>query len=315
LRGCAYPLWPGCETLPRVTEWTFQPPPGWPEPPAGWSPPPGWQPDPAWPTAPPGWQFWRRVPAAGPPPAPDDARPSPSLPGRRVLIRELLVVGAVFPLPFIASAVIVLAQAAAGLRGTRLPALLPGNPVGSAVLLTLTTAAQLAPAVLVWYLLGRSGETMRDIGLDRCQPGRDLLRGAGLAVAAFIASGAVAVLIKNAAPGVSYGVRPTGQPGLIYLLPGLVTAVWAAIVEEIVVAGYLLHRLDQLRVSKDRALLISTAVRTSYHLYYGLSALAIIPFGLILGRMWQRNKRLGPLIAAHAIYDGVLIAISIAAGS
>lgn len=36
----------------------FNPPPGWPRPPAGWDPPPGWQPDPSWPPAPPGWQFW-----------------------------------------------------------------------------------------------------------------------------------------------------------------------------------------------------------------------------------------------------------------
>jgi hypothetical protein len=36
----------------------FNPPPGWPKPPKGWSPPRGWQPDPAWPAAPPGWQLW-----------------------------------------------------------------------------------------------------------------------------------------------------------------------------------------------------------------------------------------------------------------
>jgi hypothetical protein len=36
----------------------FNPAPGWPPAPAGWSPPPGWQPDPAWPQAPPNWQFW-----------------------------------------------------------------------------------------------------------------------------------------------------------------------------------------------------------------------------------------------------------------
>lgn len=40
----------------------FNTPPGWPEPPPGWTPPPGWQPNPAWPPAPPGWQFW--LPAA-----------------------------------------------------------------------------------------------------------------------------------------------------------------------------------------------------------------------------------------------------------
>ena len=36
----------------------FNAPPGWPEPPPGWTPPPGWQPNPSWPSAPPGWQFW-----------------------------------------------------------------------------------------------------------------------------------------------------------------------------------------------------------------------------------------------------------------
>src|SRR5215471_3761500 len=36
----------------------FNPPPGWPIPPEGFTPGPGWQPDPAWPAAPPGWQLW-----------------------------------------------------------------------------------------------------------------------------------------------------------------------------------------------------------------------------------------------------------------
>lgn len=36
----------------------FNPPPGWPKPPEGWTPPNGWQPDPAWPDPPPGWQLW-----------------------------------------------------------------------------------------------------------------------------------------------------------------------------------------------------------------------------------------------------------------
>jgi hypothetical protein len=36
----------------------FNPPPGWPRPPADWSPPAGWKPDPSWPPSPAGWQFW-----------------------------------------------------------------------------------------------------------------------------------------------------------------------------------------------------------------------------------------------------------------
>lgn len=36
----------------------FNPPPGWPQPPAGWAPPSDWKPDPAWPPMPEGWQLW-----------------------------------------------------------------------------------------------------------------------------------------------------------------------------------------------------------------------------------------------------------------
>jgi hypothetical protein len=36
----------------------FNPPPGWPRPPVGWTPPKGWTPDPSWPEPPVGWQLW-----------------------------------------------------------------------------------------------------------------------------------------------------------------------------------------------------------------------------------------------------------------
>lgn len=36
----------------------FNPPPGWPKPPDGWTPPKGWSPNPEWPDPPSGWQLW-----------------------------------------------------------------------------------------------------------------------------------------------------------------------------------------------------------------------------------------------------------------
>jgi hypothetical protein len=36
----------------------FNPPPNWPQLPAGWTPPLGWEPDPSWPRPPAGWQLW-----------------------------------------------------------------------------------------------------------------------------------------------------------------------------------------------------------------------------------------------------------------
>ena len=43
----------------------FNPAPGWPPPPEGFTPDPGWQPDPSWPPAPPGWQLWVPDDSAG----------------------------------------------------------------------------------------------------------------------------------------------------------------------------------------------------------------------------------------------------------
>lgn len=54
---------------------TFNPPPGWPKPPAGWVPPAGWTPDPAWPAPPAGWQLWlpSELPSEEVPEPADDA--------------------------------------------------------------------------------------------------------------------------------------------------------------------------------------------------------------------------------------------------
>ena len=59
----------------------FNPPPGWPKPPAGWVPPRGWTPDPAWPSPPDGWQLW--IPAEvenGHPPLPTSGPATSSAP-------------------------------------------------------------------------------------------------------------------------------------------------------------------------------------------------------------------------------------------
>jgi hypothetical protein len=55
----------------------FNPPPGWPSPPAGWTPPQDWKPDPAWPAPPPGWQLWIPDSPDAPQPPLTDADPGP----------------------------------------------------------------------------------------------------------------------------------------------------------------------------------------------------------------------------------------------
>lgn len=61
---------------------TFNPPPGWPKPPAGWVPPRGWTPDPAWPPPPRGWQLWitlESVESSGDSPGEPDADSVPPI--------------------------------------------------------------------------------------------------------------------------------------------------------------------------------------------------------------------------------------------
>lgn len=55
----------------------YNPPPGWPPAPEGFTPEPGWEPDPSWPPAPPGWQLWINDDQ----PAPPGPSPLPSYPG------------------------------------------------------------------------------------------------------------------------------------------------------------------------------------------------------------------------------------------
>jgi hypothetical protein len=50
--------------MPADALMRWNPPPGWPPVPEGWSPPAGWQPDPSWPATPYGWPMW--VPQASP---------------------------------------------------------------------------------------------------------------------------------------------------------------------------------------------------------------------------------------------------------
>ena len=62
-------------------ELLFNPPPGWPRPPKGWTPPKGWLPDPAWPAPPAGWQLWLPVSSANPGPVDSESTdPDPEVP-------------------------------------------------------------------------------------------------------------------------------------------------------------------------------------------------------------------------------------------
>jgi membrane protease YdiL (CAAX protease family) len=164
-------------------------------------------------------------------------------------------------------------------------------------------AAALVPVAFVFYLLYRSGESTRDIGLDRIGMSREGLWGAALA--AGVGGIGLAVYIAAFHAGISVNVVPTNLPPVWWRIPVLVlVAVQNGVLEEVVICGYLLHRLRQLDWGDNKALATSAILRGSYHLYQGFGGfLGNAAMGVLFGGVWQRKGRLLRFVIAHSLID------------
>lgn len=158
---------------------------------------------------------------------------------------------------------------------------------------------------LVAYLLRRSGESLGTIGVDASQPGRDTARGALLAALVGL-SGLVWYLAAHRA-GINLTVAAQGLPELWWRTPVLVLgALENAVVEEVVVLGFVLHRLRQIGWGWPAAIWTSALIRGSYHLYQGLGGfVGNVIMGLLFGWLFKRWSRVMPMIVAHALIDVV----------
>ena len=95
------------------------------------------------------------------------------------------------------------------------------------------------------------------------------------------------------------------------MIYGIAISATTAVAEEVMVSGYLLVRLEQLGWRPQRALLLSLALRTSYHVYYGLGFILTVPFGYFVTRSFQKNRRLTRPIVAHFLFDATLFTIAV----
>ncbi|HYN57753.1 MAG TPA: type II CAAX endopeptidase family protein [Motilibacterales bacterium] len=181
--------------------------------------------------------------------------------------------------------------------------LAPGRPLLDLLRQVLRIGFALAPIALVWYLLARSGEGLRAIGIDRTQPGRDLLRGAGLA-AVVGGVGLVGYLVAYQS-GVNLAVVAQALPDQWWRWPVLIgAALQNSLVEEVIVIGFLMRRLTQLGLGPGAVIGTSALVRGSYHLYQGIGGLlGNLAMGVLFGWLFVRWGRVLPLIVAHALID------------
>lgn len=172
--------------------------------------------------------------------------------------------------------------------------------------LNLARVAQLvAWGALGLYLLWRSGIGLVQVGLGRIRWRSDVLGGLGLA--ALIGLPGLGLYVAARALGLSVSVVPSTQNNSWWHIPVLILLAFAnGWAEEVIVVGWLLTRLEQLRVRPAIALVAASLLRGAYHLYQGWGAgLGNAAMGLVFGYAWRRTGRLWPLVIAHGIIDTV----------
>jgi membrane protease YdiL (CAAX protease family) len=166
-------------------------------------------------------------------------------------------------------------------------------------------ATQLAPVLLVVYLLARTTERVAVLGLDGQHPAADA--GWGIGLASVVGGAGLGALLAFHGLGLNFTLAVGSGRRYWWTIPVLVLqAAGTAIEEEVVVGAYLLHRLNQLQWTDGRALVASAVLRGAYHLYQGPGQFASnAVLGLFFGRIFQRTRRAAPLVLAHFLVDAV----------
>lgn len=192
-----------------------------------------------------------------------------------------------------------LADQAATLNGSHAP----GRPWLDLAWQLFGIASALVPVALVAHLLIRERAGLGTIGFDLRRPWSDL--GRGTLVAAGIGSAGLAFYLVVRAVGFNLTVVPENLPDVWWKYPVLIlSAVQNSVVEEVIVVGYLLRRLDQLGWSPTASLAASSVLRGAYHLYQGIGGfVGNMVMGVVFVLLYRRWGRVGPLVAAHALLD------------
>lgn len=244
-----------------------------------------------------------------------------ALPGVRVLRGEVVVVfavslgasGVTALLSFLVA--ITSTTALSSQRTSLVSSAAPGRPWLDLLCQLCFLALALAPVALVAHLLTRSGESLRVLGLDRSQPRRDALRGAVLA--ALIGGSGLVLYLVAVELGLNRTVVPSQLPDLWWRVPvEVLVSLQNAVLEEVLVLGYLLRRLEQMGWRPGRAVVVSALLRGSYHLYQGLGGfIGNVAMGLLFGWLFLRWRRTVPFVVAHWVIDIVaLVGFTLLAG-
>jgi len=158
----------------------------------------------------------------------------------------------------------------------------------------------LVPVLLALYLLGRQRS---ELGRPFLRPGFDIGWGFGLAAAIGIPG--LLLVYAAAQLGLNAQIIPAALQPVWWAVPVLILkAVENAVLEEVIVVGYLITRLRSLEWRLWQIIAASAVLRGSYHLYQGFGAfVGNAVMGVVFGLFFWRSKRVMPLIIAHSLLD------------
>ncbi|MEC5200248.1 membrane protease YdiL (CAAX protease family) [Arthrobacter sp. PL16] len=162
----------------------------------------------------------------------------------------------------------------------------------------------LVPVALVLFLLSGHGvSAFRRLGFTFEKPLRTV--GFGVGLAAIIGVGTLGVYAGGRALGITTALVPAALDAYWWTIPVLIlSALRHAVLEEVIVVGYLFIRLRELGWSTPAIIITSALVRGSYHLYQGFGPfVGNVLMGLLFGWFYTRTRRVMPLVIAHALID------------
>ena len=184
---------------------------------------------------------------------------------------------------------------------------LSARPTFDLIYQVLAVFFDLMPVALVLFLLWQSSRPhLGRLGVDAARPWRDGLAGVGLAAAIGIPG--IVVYLGGRALGISVDVVPTALDAYWWTVPVLVlSALRAALTEEVIVVGYLYARLGDLGWGRWKIIVGAALLRGSYHLYQGFGAfIGNFAMGVAFGWLYTRYGRLVPLVVAHFLLDAAI---------
>lgn len=165
-------------------------------------------------------------------------------------------------------------------------------------------AVALVPAALALHFLSLDrGNPFRLMGLDGRRRWFDNLTGLGLA--ALIGIPGLALYLIARELGFNTSIQTTALHEHWWTIPLLVLlALKNSLLEEVIVVGYLVTRLQQLAWAPVAIIATSALLRGSYHLYQGVGGfIGNVVMGAIFAWFYMRFKRVMPLVIAHFVLD------------